>query len=76
MAVMHHSPLPASIADPVSFKEASALLRRTGHPASVSTLQRWMQEENIFIERVGRTDYVSYSSILEIHAERVRARDN
>lgn len=76
MAVSYYSPLPASIRDAVTFKEASGLLRRTGHPASVTTLQRWVEEAGAETERVNRTDYVSFTVILQIHAAKVRMRDN
>lgn len=73
MAVTSYLPLPTTISDPVTFKEASALFAETGHPASANTLVRWAREKRYDIERVGRTDYVSYSNLLEVHAEKVRA---
>lgn len=77
MAVAYHTPILSAVRPGwVSFKEASGLLRRTGHPASVTTLQRWVQEEGIATERIGRTDYVSFTQILKVHAVRVRTRDN
>ncbi|GAA3154707.1 hypothetical protein ACFQ0X_44030 [Streptomyces rectiviolaceus] len=76
MAVAFHTPMPTRIRDGVTFKEASVLLRRTGHPRSKGTLQRWAQEEGITTERVAGTDYVSFTAILKLHAVRVRGDDN
>lgn len=76
MAVTSYSPIPASIPDPVTFKEAAALFAETGHPVSANTLIRRARAKGCDIERVGRTDYASYSDLLEVHAEVVRARDD
>lgn len=75
MAVTSYSPIPTTLPDPVTFKEAAALLSETPHPVSANTLVRWAREKGYSTERVGRTDYVSYSDLLRVHAEMVRSRD-
>ena len=78
MAATHYSPLPLApgIEDPVTYKEASALLARTGHPAPESTLRRYVSEDNIKTVRVGpkRVVYVSYSDLLDAHFKRTAAK--
>jgi len=75
MAVTSYQPLPTTIPDAVTFKEGSALFAETGHPVSANTLVRLVRQRGCATERVGRTDYVSYSDLLVAHAEWVRARD-
>ncbi|MFD9443460.1 hypothetical protein [Streptomyces sp. NPDC060001] len=75
MAVTSYSPIPVSIPDAVTFKEAAALFQETGHPASANTLVRLARAKGYKTERVGRTDYISYSDLLEAHAEWVRSQD-
>lgn len=74
MATSYLSPAP-SIPDAVTFDEAADMFAETGHPAPKNTLVRWARAKGYQIERVGRTDYVSYSDLLEVHAEMMRARD-
>jgi hypothetical protein len=86
MAAVHYSPLPATdrIEDPVSYKEASALLAPTGHPASPGTVARWFAQANqaasvgqgkpLTVVRVGKTDYVSWSDVLKEHARRTAVK--
>lgn len=81
MAALQHHPRPESLADledPVNYKEASALLARTGHHASGETIRRWVKEDGIDTVSVrGRTGlvrYVSWSDILEAHFKRTAAR--
>lgn len=78
MAATHHQPLPVApgIEDPVTYKEATALFARTGHPAPESTLRRYVREDDIPTVRVGpkRTVHVSYSDLLDAHFERTAAK--
>ena len=82
MAAVHYSPLPAAdrIEDPGSHKEASALLKPTGHPASHQTIARWVREANqttpdsIPVVKVGRTDYVSWTLISREHRRRTAVK--
>ncbi|WP_141744030.1 excisionase, partial [Streptomyces sp. EN23] len=67
------------IEDPVSYKEASALLARTGHPASKETVARWVREANageetVPVVKAGRTDYVSWTAVLELHRDRTAVK--
>lgn len=81
MAAVHYNPLPdaARIEDPVSYKEASALLADTGHPASAQTVARWVREANQYEEtipvvRAGKTDMVSWTLIVREHKRRTAAK--
>ncbi|WP_030186556.1 hypothetical protein [Streptomyces capuensis] len=65
---------PAATSDMTSLQACSDLLRPTGHPASVSTLRRWIRAHGLRTERFDRTDYVSYSDILEVHRDEVLKR--
>lgn len=60
--------------DMVSLAEASALLRETGHPASVTTLTRWLRDAGTPLVRRGRAHQVSFSDVLVVHAARVAER--
>lgn len=77
MAVTSYSPLslPCSIPDGVTFQEAEGKFAETGHRVPKNTLIRWAREKGYVTERVGRTDYVSYTDLLEVHAEKIRARN-
>lgn len=78
MAATHYSPLPASdeIEDRVNYEEASALFARTGHPVPVSTLRRYVREDELKTIRVGRKRvvYVSWSDLLEAHFKRTAVK--
>jgi hypothetical protein len=81
MAATHYSPIPYTpgIEDPVTYEEASAMLARTGHKASVTTIGRWIAqanavEEAVPVVRVGRKDYVSWTAILELHRDRTAVK--
>lgn len=80
MAAVHYSPTPAGIEDPVTYQEASALLKPTGHPASAQTVARWVREANrieedtIPVVRSGRTDYVSWTLVVREHARRTAVK--
>lgn len=74
MAITSYMPLPESIEDPVSYDEAVALFAETPHPVSKNTLVRLAKAAGFHTERVGRTDYVSYSDLLVAHKEWVAAR--
>lgn len=73
MAVTSYLPHPTDIPDAVTFKEAAAMFAETGHPISANTLVRQAHARGATVVRVGRTDYVSYSDLLEAHADWVRA---
>lgn len=62
-------------ADMVTVRECSALFRETGHPASETTLNRWIAKYDIPTERDGRTRLVSFSDMLPVHRDEVAKRD-
>lgn len=74
MAATHLSPYPAEIEDPVSYKEAVALLARTGHPAEMTTVRRYVKEDGLDTVKVGKTVYVSWSDLLEAHFKRTAVK--
>lgn len=62
---------PDPIPDPVTFKEAAAMLRLTKRLVSAQTLQRWAVQDGVRIEPgPGRAHVASYSELLEVHARR------
>ena len=61
-------------ADEISLADASALLAKTGHPASVRTLQRWCRKHRIPVSRRGAADYASWTALLKAHAAEVDRR--
>ncbi|MFJ1782469.1 hypothetical protein ACIOKA_37820 [Streptomyces anulatus] len=84
MAIEHLIPAPMPN-DLVSLPAVFDLLRKTGHPASESTIRRWIDQaeargEAMYTERrrfVGRRRYyvyVSYSDILMAHRDWVQAK--
>ncbi|MCI3279173.1 hypothetical protein [Streptomyces cylindrosporus] len=79
MAAVHYSPLSTALEDPVTYKEASALLADTGHPASPGTVARWVKEarqagQDIPVTRSGRTDQVSWSIVARLHRDRTAVK--
>ncbi|WP_228994342.1 hypothetical protein [Streptomyces sp. DH8] len=79
MAIESFIPHPAPN-DLMPLQAISDLLGRTGHPASVSTIRRWIAAEDLPTVRrrsAGgwRRDYVSYSDVLPVHRDWVLARD-
>lgn len=74
MATPQAHPLPARIPDPVTYQEASALLKPTGHPAPEGTLRRWVRAEGLDTMRVGKRIYVSWSAILRVHRDRTAVK--
>ncbi|MFD4795931.1 MerR family transcriptional regulator [Streptomyces anulatus] len=78
MAIEHLVPHPAPN-DYLPLQEISDLLGQTGHPASVSTIRRWIAAEDLPTVRRRspggwRRDYVSYSDILMAHRDWVCAK--
>ncbi|MFD7855227.1 hypothetical protein ACFV6B_13205 [Streptomyces microflavus] len=78
MAIEHLIPAPAPN-DLMPLQAICDLLAQTGHPASVSTIRRWIADEDLpTIRRRSskgwRRDYVSYSDILMAHRDWVQAK--
>jgi hypothetical protein len=61
--------------DFLTIEEISHLLRQTGHPASASTLRRWIKRNGVYTERRGRADYASFSDVLLVHKKMITKRD-
>ncbi|MFF8544759.1 hypothetical protein ACF060_31235 [Streptomyces werraensis] len=74
MAATHLSPFTGAIADGVTYKEAVALFKRTGHPAPEGTLRNWVKEDKLATEKVGGKVYVSWSDLLEAHLKRTAVK--
>ncbi|MCX4606889.1 hypothetical protein OG402_41410 [Streptomyces anulatus] len=85
MAIEHFVPHPAPN-DLMPLHTVFDLLRKTGHPASESTIRRWIDQaeargEAMYTERrrfLGYRRYyvyVSYSDILMAHRDWVLAKD-
>lgn len=71
------APIPSPISapdDPVTLKEALALLRKSPYPASESTLKRWISRYRIQRRRVGKADYVSFSDVLVAQRDAAQER--
>ncbi|MET7713743.1 hypothetical protein [Streptomyces sp. NPDC005407] len=61
--------------DMLPLRTISAKLAETGHPASVTTLKRWIKDRGLHTGRDGRETCVSYSDILAVHRDMVARRD-
>ncbi|MEV5915792.1 hypothetical protein AB0M00_43785 [Streptomyces chartreusis] len=75
MAAVHFTPAPAVIEDPVTYKEASALLADTPYAPTSKAIARWVAAANrievtIPVEREGRTDRVSWTLLVREHKKR------
>lgn len=78
MAIEHLVPAPAPN-DLMPLQAICDLLAQTGHPASVSTIRRWIATHGIRTVRRRssggwRRDYVPYSDILMAHRDWVLAK--
>lgn len=73
MAITTYSPQPDPD-DLVTTKDASALLDVTPHPASRSTINRWVTLYGIETFRRGRCRMVSMSDVFEAQREEFRPR--
>ncbi|MFI1161318.1 hypothetical protein [Streptomyces sioyaensis] len=59
------SPSPAVEAnDLVTLKAAVAFMSQTGHPVSLTNLNRWIDRYGIPVTRRGRRNWVSMSAVL------------
>ncbi|MFC8339336.1 hypothetical protein ACFUJX_20310 [Streptomyces rubiginosohelvolus] len=80
MAIEHLIPAPAPAPnDLMPLQDIAELLGQTGHPASVSTIRRWIADEDLPTVRrrtAGgrRKDYASMSDILLAHRDWVYAK--
>lgn len=66
--------MPTPDSDLVTLQECSALFGETGHPASVTTLKRWIGRRDILTDRQGRAQLVSFAVMLQVHKEEIAKR--
>ncbi|QLJ06783.1 hypothetical protein HZZ00_37785 (plasmid) [Streptomyces sp. NEAU-sy36] len=72
MAVSLISPYVA--ADEIKLKEAADLLAETGHPISVSTLERLCRRQGVPMTKHGRANAASWTELLKLHRNWVNSR--
>ena len=77
MAIQTVPPHPVPV-DLYTIQEISGLLRQTGHPASDTTIRRWVAARGLYVEyhrRHGRRyAYASFTEIMEVHRDWVAGR--
>lgn len=69
------SPYTSHASDMTPLQEISDLLKETGHPASVTTLRRWIAKHGLRTLRRGRADCASWTAIQQVHRDEVARRD-
>lgn len=69
------SSYPSHTSDMTPLQEISDLLKETGHPASVTTLRRWIAKYGLHTMRRGRADCASWTAILQVHRDEIALRD-
>ena len=73
MAVSYMSPYIAADETPLS--EAVELFAETGHPVSKSTLERLCRKSGVQLTRHGRTNFASWSDLLQLHRDWVLGKN-
>lgn len=68
------SPYPVA-SDMTVLEDIRDQLKDTGHPVTTDLIKRWIQEQDLYIERYRNRVYVSYSDILMAHQEYVARKD-
>jgi hypothetical protein len=61
--------------DEIKLKDAVELLRETGHPISLSTLERQSRARGVVLVRHGRANWASWTQLLKVHAAWVDAQE-
>ncbi|WP_329203824.1 hypothetical protein [Streptomyces sp. NBC_01435] len=74
MATQTINPYPVA-SDMMTLDDIRDQLKDTGHPVTTDLIKRWIQEQDLYIERYRRDVYVSYSDILMAHQEYVARKD-
>ncbi|MFF8422889.1 hypothetical protein OG298_45355 (plasmid) [Streptomyces sp. NBC_01005] len=74
MATQTISPYPVA-SDMTVLEDIRDQLKDTGHPVTTDLIKRWIQEQDLYIERYRNRVYVSYSDILMAHQEYVARKD-
>ncbi|MFF2411818.1 hypothetical protein [Streptomyces sp. NPDC058092] len=68
--------VPYTVAsDMLSIKEIRDQLKATGHPVTADDIERWIREQDLYVEKYRRDVYVSYSDILMAHQEHVGSQN-
>jgi hypothetical protein len=73
--VAAHLYSPYVAPDETKLADAVELFRETGHPLSVTTLERRCRKAGVPLVRHGRANHASWSAMLKVHAAWVDARE-
>ncbi|MEU0837154.1 hypothetical protein [Streptomyces sp. NPDC005969] len=69
--------VPYSVAsDMLTLKEIRDQLKPTGYPVTTGDIERWIREQDLYVEKYRGDVYVSYSDILMAHKEFILDRLN
>ncbi|MFD7615722.1 hypothetical protein [Streptomyces sp. NPDC059802] len=74
MAMQTINPYPVAN-DLMALDDIRDQLKDTGHPVTTDDIERWIQEQDLYVERYRRKTYVSYSDILMAHQEAAASPD-
>ena len=74
MAIQTIVPYPVA-SDMLSVEEIRDQLKDTGYPVTTDDIKRWIQEQDLYVEKYRRKVFVSYSDILMAHKENVLDAD-
>jgi len=66
---------PYDARDEIKVQDAVELFRETGHPISVTTLERQSRARDVALVRRGRANWASWTDLLKVHAAWVDSRD-
>ena len=66
---------PYIATDEISITDAVGLFSETGHPISKSTLERQCRARGVSLIRRGKSNFASWSDLLEVHAAWVTAHE-
>ena len=68
MAIQPIVPYPVA-SDMLSIQEIRDQLKDTGYPVTTGDIERWIKEQDLYVEKYRRKVYASYSDILMAHKE-------
>jgi hypothetical protein len=66
---------PYDAADEIKVADAVELFHQTGHPISLSTLERQSRARGVALVKRGRANWASWTDLLKVHAAWVDAHD-
>lgn len=61
--------------DEIKVADAVELFRETGHPISLTTLERQSRARGVVLVKYGRANWASWTELLKVHAAWVDAHD-